>query len=185
MMVLTTYPGNKEPIKEVIDYGDVTHFVSVVYNASHYAVLYYNIARCTMTVYDGLNYCITKQQDHILHTIKMYGLQLAGASAQFKFQSCKECDEYRRKKKIMVLEIYFKDTDTYWFVANEQSYIQDDDVHYGPIKCLKVMKIYWFLEEGSIQRFGDSEGGYPHTVMDYFNQCIIKYNEDVKMESRK
>ncbi len=81
MMVLTPYPGNKEPIKEVIDYQVMVHFVSVVYNASHYTVLYYDIARCTVTVYDGLNYCITKWQDHIVHKINMYGLQLAEASA--------------------------------------------------------------------------------------------------------
>jgi hypothetical protein len=82
----------------------------------------------------------------------MYGLQLAGASTQFKFQSLKECGEYGRKRNTMVLEIYFKDTDTYWFVANEQSYIQADTVDCGLIACLKVMEIYGFLEEGSIQR---------------------------------
>jgi hypothetical protein len=81
MMVLTTYPGNKEQIKDVIDYGDAMHFILVVYSSSHYAVLYYDIEQCTVTVYDGLKYCITEWQDHIIHTIKMYELQLAGASA--------------------------------------------------------------------------------------------------------
>jgi hypothetical protein len=47
------------------------------------------------------------------------------------------------------------------------------------------MEIYGLLEEGSIQRLGDSDGGDQHTVMDYFNQCIIKYDEDIKMEPRK
>jgi hypothetical protein len=41
------------------------------------------------------------------------------------------------------------------------------------------MEINGLLEEGSIQRLGDSEGRYWHTVIDYFNQCIIK------MELRK
>jgi hypothetical protein len=58
MMVFTPYPD--EQIKEVLDYGDTTHFVSVVFNASHFAVLYYNIAKCTVTVFDGLNYSIKK-----------------------------------------------------------------------------------------------------------------------------
>ncbi len=116
MMVLTTYPGGKEKIKDVIDYGDTAYFDSVVYSSRHYAVLYYNIEQCTVTIYDGLNYCMTKWQNHIVHTIKMYGLQLAGASTQVKFQSRKEHDQYGRKKDIMVLEIYFKDNDTYWFI---------------------------------------------------------------------
>jgi hypothetical protein len=60
MMVLNTYPGNKELIKDDIDYRDVTHYIAVVYNSSRSAVLYYNIAKCTVTVYDGLKYCITK-----------------------------------------------------------------------------------------------------------------------------
>ncbi len=45
------------------------------------------------------------------------------------------------KKRIMVLEIYFKDTNTLWFIANERFYIQADQVICGPIACLKVMEI--------------------------------------------
>ncbi len=58
MRVVTPYPD--KPIKDVLDYGDTIHFVAVVFNPSHFAVLYYNIAKCTVTVYDGLNYSIKK-----------------------------------------------------------------------------------------------------------------------------
>jgi hypothetical protein len=37
-MVFTPYPNN--PVTEILSYGDTTHFVSVVWNAQHYAVLY-------------------------------------------------------------------------------------------------------------------------------------------------
>jgi hypothetical protein len=52
-MVSTHYPI--KPILEVLGYGDTMHFVSVVFNMDHFAVLYYDIAKCTLTVFDGLN----------------------------------------------------------------------------------------------------------------------------------
>jgi hypothetical protein len=116
MMVFSHYPN--EPIKEVLDYGDTMHFVSVVFNASKFAVLCNNIAKCTVTVFDGLNYSIMNWQDHIIHTIKTYELQFPDAYANCKFWSCKGHDEYGRKTRNMELEICFEDTNSIWLLAN-------------------------------------------------------------------
>jgi len=56
-------------------------------------------------------------------------------------------------------------------VKNEQSYVQGDGISCGPIACLKVMEIYGFLLVGSIERIGESQCGYWHVVMDYYNEC--------------
>ncbi len=73
MMISTPYP-NKSNL-EVLGYGDTTHFVSDVFNMDNFAVLYYDIAKCTATVFDGLNASIKNRQDHIIHTIKLYGMR--------------------------------------------------------------------------------------------------------------
>jgi len=65
-MVFTPYPN--KPVKEILPCGNTTHFVSVVWNRLNYAVLYYDIDECTVTVFDGLNQKISKWQDHIIHT---------------------------------------------------------------------------------------------------------------------
>jgi hypothetical protein len=44
------------------------------------------------------------------------------------------------------------------------------------------MEVYGFLEVGSIERIGESVTGYQPIIMDYFNQCFIKYSEHIKVE---
>jgi len=43
-LVLTPYPN--KPIMETLPRGDATHFVSVIFNSNHFAVLYYDIKSC-------------------------------------------------------------------------------------------------------------------------------------------
>jgi hypothetical protein len=83
MMVFCTYP--KRQVTEILPYGDATHFVSVVFHEQHHALLYYNIANCSVTVFDGLNMDIQKWQDHVVHTVKTYGLQSPNASVDCEF----------------------------------------------------------------------------------------------------
>jgi hypothetical protein len=59
--------------------------------------------------------------------------------------------------------------------------VQGDGVSCGPI-ALKAMEIYGFLTVGSIERIGESQRGYWHAVMDYYNKCISRYNDDLKVE---
>jgi hypothetical protein len=70
MMVSTPYPN--KPILEILGYGDTAHFVSVVFNTDLFSVLYYGIAKCTVTVFNSRNASIKYWQDHIIHTIKLY-----------------------------------------------------------------------------------------------------------------
>ena len=108
LLVFTPYPN--KPVSAFLPYGNITHFVSVVWNDSHYAVLYYDIDECTVTVFDGLNYDIRNWQEHIIHTVKTYGLKPLFSSATCKFQYDVYVDERvkkRRKseKRDMTLEI--------------------------------------------------------------------------------
>ncbi len=53
-----------------------------------------------------------------------------------------------------------------WLVKNDHSYVQGDGVSCGPITCLKLMKIYGFIEVGSIKTIRESACGYRNVVMD-------------------
>ena len=181
LMVFTPYPNN--PVNEILPYGDTTHVVSVVWNRLHYAVLYYDIDKRSVTVFDGLNQDIRKWQDHIIHTVKAYGLKPPFSSATCEFSYDVYVDERVRKRtelerRDMVLEISFDDSKEPWHVQNERSYVQGDGVSCGPITCLKVMEIYGFLPEGSIETIR----GYRHVVMDYYNEYVRRYNDVLKVE---
>ncbi len=84
----------------------------------------------------------------------------------------------------MVMEISFDDLNHQqpWRVKNDQSYVQGDGVSCGPIACLKLMEIYGFIEEGSIARIGESSHGYRPLVMDYFNDCMRRYDNNQKVK---
>jgi hypothetical protein len=83
MMVFTPYPN--KPVNEILPYGKMTHFVPVVCNRLHFAVLNYDIDEHTVTVFDGLNQKIIKWQDHFILTVKTYGLKPQFSSATCKF----------------------------------------------------------------------------------------------------
>ncbi len=55
-MVITPCP--KEKVTDILNYGDSTHFVSVVNRKSHFVVVYYDNATHSMTVFDGLDMSI-------------------------------------------------------------------------------------------------------------------------------
>jgi hypothetical protein len=178
LMVFTPHPNN--PLNEIHPHGNTTHFVSVVWNREHYTVLYYDIDKCSVTVFDGLNQDIRKWQDHIIHTVKTYGLKPLFSSATCEFRYKVSVDERVRKRtklerRDMALEIRFDvSKDESWHVQNEQSYVQGDGVSCGPIACLKLMEIYGIIPVGSIEKNGESDCGYQHVVMDYYNECIIR-----------
>jgi hypothetical protein len=107
------------------------------------------------------------------------------SSATCKFQYDGYVDERvekRRKseKRDMTLEISFDDLKEPWHVKNEQSYVQGDGVSCGPITYLKVMEIYGFIPEGSIETIR----GHRHVVMDYYNECVSRYDNVLKVAVR-
>jgi hypothetical protein len=85
----------------------------------------------------------------------------------------------------MTSEISFDDLkEEPWLVKKEHSYVQGDGVSCGPIACLKLMEIYGFIEVGSIETIGESQRGYRHVVMDYYNDCVSRFNNVLKVEVR-
>jgi len=136
-----------------------------------------------VTVFDGLNQKISKWQDHIIHTVKTYGLKPLFCSATCKFQEniyvdvdVDKCATERRprERKDMTLDISFDDSKE-----------QGDGVSCGPIACLKLMEIYGFIEAGSIETIGESSSGYRNVVMDYYMDCVRRFDSDLKVEARK
>ena len=86
----------------------------------------------------------------------------------------------------MILDISFDDSkEESWLVKNEHSYVQGDGVSCGPIACLKLMEIYGFIKGGSIETIGESARGYRNVVMDYYNDCVRRFDSDLKVEARK
>jgi len=81
------------------------------------------------------------------------------------------------------MELHFDDL-TPWMVELDKSYMQSDGINCGPIVCLKVLELYGFLKEGSIERIGDSPGGYRNVVMDYYSNCCVLYQDSLKAEMR-
>ncbi len=119
LMVFTPYPN--KPVNEILPYGDRSHFVSVVWNHQHHAVLYYDIKKRSVTVFDGLNQDIRKWQDHIIHTVKTHKLKPLFSSASCEFRYNVHVDERIRKRtklesRDMVLEISFGDSKEPWQV---------------------------------------------------------------------
>ncbi len=112
LMVLTPYPDN--PVNVTLPFGDKMNCVSVVWNRQHYTVLYYDIERCSVTVFDGLNQDIRKWQDHIIHTVKTYGLkpQFSSATCKFSYEVYVH-EQVRKRTKLerrdMTMEICFDD----------------------------------------------------------------------------
>ncbi len=83
-MVFCPYPDGEVkytlPIKP-----NATHFVTVAYSNGHFAVLQFDIKNQHVSVYDGLNYSIKNWQNHVIQTIKTYGLRPIGAKTQSQY----------------------------------------------------------------------------------------------------
>ena len=56
-------------------FHQVMHFVSTVYDRSHFAVLLFDLEARHVTVYDGLPCNLKKWENHISYILWKYGLQ--------------------------------------------------------------------------------------------------------------
>jgi hypothetical protein len=81
----------------------------------------------------------------------------------------------------MSMQLHFEDK-TPWTVKLDKSLQQNDGNNCGPIACLKVLELYGFLKEGSIESIGESPGGYRDVVLDYYQGCCIRFDNTLKME---
>ena len=60
--------------------------------------------------------------------------------------------------------------------------MQGDGVSCGPIACLKLMEIYGLIEVDSIETIGEFARKYWHVVMDYYNDCVSRFDNILKVE---
>jgi hypothetical protein len=107
-MVRTPHPRAQVRESEVIQLDGRTYLVSVACARSHFAVLFYDIERQNVIVYDGLFMKLTTWQHHIIHTLKKYGLQRHNANCNVVV-----------KTKPPELELCFDDKDEPWVVCND------------------------------------------------------------------
>jgi hypothetical protein len=142
----------------------------VAYKKSHFVVLQYDILNREVTVYDGLRCSIVRWVKQIIGTIKLFGFKAHNAKCH-------------QAKKDITIVLDFDDSSP-WTVRLDISYRQTDGINCGPIACLKLMELYGFLKEGSIDRIGESPGGYRSAVMDYYQNCCILYYDALKAELR-
>ena len=170
--------------ESTFDHGDATHFVSVAFKHLHFVVLYYDIDKRQVIVFDGLNGSITYWSKQIINTIKMFGLQLLDATCLERMSNTKTTNKHGNLVNEMILELHFNDLGDPWVVSNDISFEQSDGVNCGPLACLKVMEIYGFLGN-SIEDIGKSEGGYRGAVVDYYKNCLDRYDSVIKAELRK
>ena len=171
--------------KDIIpDNNDSTHLVSVAFKNSHFVVLYYDIDKRQVTVFDGLGRSINNWSKQIIATIKMFGLQRLDATChEVTAAGTKTTNKHGNLVNEMNLKLCFNDLDDPWVVSNDVNFEQSDYVNCGPLACLKVMDIYGFLGK-SIEDIGKSEGGYRGAVLDYYNNCLDRYNSIIKVELR-
>mgnify|MGYP006866423466 FL=1 len=169
LVARTSYLPPKTP-NDILHHGNATHLVSVAYNSSHFVVLEYDILNREVIVYDGLRWSIDNWAKQIITTIKLFGFKVHNA----------KCHQTRKDDTI---KLDFNDSSP-WMVQLDRSYRQSDGINCGPIACLKFMELYGFLKEGSIDRIGQSPGGYRHAVMDYYQNACIRYYDALKAEMR-
>ncbi len=182
MMVYCPYPSGD--IKEVLPIQqNATHFVSVVFNAGHFAVLYYDIMGRTVSVFDGLNWSITNWEKHIVRTIKEYGLKPLSSQvkSEFSTQMHEENDVLLEK---MILHIDFDDGEAPWIVENERQYKQRDGHNCGPIAILKVLQVYGWIRPGAIELIAKTPLGYRGFTMNFYQDIVKKYNDSLSAELR-
>jgi hypothetical protein len=60
---------------DVESFKQVTHFVSTVYDQSHFAVLLFDLEARQVIVYDGLPCRLKKWEAHITYILQKYGLE--------------------------------------------------------------------------------------------------------------
>lgn len=182
VMVYCPYPD--APIKEVFPIrNNATHFVSVVFNGSHFAVLYYDLLGRTVSVFDGLNMSIKNWEKHIVRTIKSYGLKPAEANVQSNFQQESHVDNVGTKITAMVLEIDFDDAQAPWIVQNERQYTQKDGYNCGPIAMLKVCEIYGWVRNEAFDTLPHTPARYRGFVMNMYEFLLKeKHTDSLRVE---
>lgn len=178
-MIHCPYPTAVVKEENVLSYSNVVnHFVMVAFSRAHYAVLDFDLHSRAVGVFDGLNYKITNWENHIIRTLREYGLVPLLAVAKSNYSS-----ELNGNDKTQMLQISFGE-EAPWIVTNLHHHRQKDGHNCGPIACLKVMEIYGYLDTGAIDIIAHNRGGYRNVVVETFDRLVSKYEETLVIEHR-
>jgi len=158
---------------DVESYHQVTHFVSTVYNRSHFAVLLFDLEARQVTVYDGLPCRLKKWEAHITYILRKYGLEDYKDMPQVDLISRTDCGE--------VLMLFFSDENKGpWAVSKDPKLKQFDGINCGPIACMKVMEICGIIPKSSVAEAPKiHQQGYRGIVMEYYKRFMQRYERDM------
>lgn len=156
----------------------VTTLLLVAFSSSHFAVLEFNVHKRTVSVFDGLNQNINNWVDHVIHTLREYGLVHLTV-----IPKCSYTTEKQGKSVMQRLEVRFGKEAT-WIVENTVFVRQKDGHNCGPIACSKVMQVLGFVDEDRIKVIEGIPGGFRKLVMHKYNELIVKYNDSLLVDFR-
>jgi hypothetical protein len=117
---------------DVVKFGDhVTHFVSTVYDRSHFAVLLFNLEARHVTVYDGLPCDLKKWENNVTYILRKYNMQ-----------DCNDMPSVTVTKGTddqTILLLYFSDeNEGPWLIGKDPKLKQYDGINCGPIAVSAV-----------------------------------------------
>lgn len=175
MMIDCFYPRGVVHPPNVLSYDNrCTHFLLVAYSSSHFAVLDFDILLRTVSIFDGLNLKIDRWQDHVVHTVRQYGLTPLGIEPMITYSVDVTINKSSRQR----IEVQFGEQAP-WIVTNTNYLRQKDGHNCGPIACTKVMEVLGYIPEGSIEEMGARPGGWRRLVMNTFADLLSKYDEQL------
>jgi hypothetical protein len=184
LMVHCPYPSAQ--IKTVLAIpNDCTHFVSLVLNAGHFAVLYYDLRAKSISVFDGLNWKVDNWQKHMIHTLKSFGLESIDDDPKCVFTEKTEKYGANRERTTMMLQIKFEDGKSEWTARNERHHRQKDGFNCGPIAMLKLLEIFGWIKVGAMDTIAyTTPAGYRGFVMNMFKMLKDKYYDLLVVDSK-
>ena len=158
---------------DVVTFNQVTHFVSTVYDHSHFAVLLFDLEARHVTVYDGLPCNLKKWENHISYILWKYGLQDYKDMPKNEMTTGTDGDE--------LLLLFFSDeNEGPWLISKDPELKQYDGINCGPIACLKVMEMYGIIPKNSVEEASVMHAqGYHGIVMEYYNRFMKRYEPDI------
>ena len=150
----------------------------VAFKNQHFAVLEFDVQMREVRVFDGLCRKIDQWKEHVIHSLRSYGLVNLShiPKSNFSEQKTSGATVFQR------VEIKFGAEDP-WIVKNSVFVRQKDGHNCGPIACCKVMEVLGYVEKGSMDRLGSVTGGFRKAVMTKFSDLLVKHNDALVVET--
>jgi len=160
----------------------VQWFLLIAHGSSHFAVLQFDLQLKMVFVFDGLNFKIDNWEDHVIHTLRRYGLAPLSLAAKSNYTSESVPSEIGTNLE-QTLEIQFGQ-EAPWIVKNQLFTEQRDGYNCGPIACLKVMEVFGYIDKGEVEIISQLPGGYRDIVMNKFAELVSKYDSVLVVETQ-